>query len=48
METGDGADILPAAAMDHPVLGRVARAASAAVTNPNLRGTEVGSSWVPE
>jgi len=48
METGDGADILPAAAMDHPVLGRVARAANAAVTNPNLRGTEVGSSWVPE
>ena len=48
METGDGADILPAAVMDHPVLGRVARAANAAVTNPNLRGTEVGSSWVPE
>ena len=48
METGDGADILPAAAMDTPVLARVARAASAAVTNPNLRGTEVGSSWVPE
>ena len=27
---------------------RAADAANAAVTNPNLRGTEVGSSWVPE
>ena len=48
MGTGDGADILPAAAMDNPVLARVVRAANAAVTNPNLRGTEVGSRWVPE
>ena len=48
MGTGDGADILPAAAMDNPVLGRVARAAIAAVSNPHLDGEGVGSTWVPE
>ena len=48
MGTGDGADILPAAAMDNPVLGRVARAAMNAVTNPHLDGEGVGSTWVPE
>ena len=46
--TGDGADILPAAAMDNPVLARVARAAVAAVTNARSDGEGVGSTWVPE
>ena len=40
----DGADILPAAAVDHPVLGRVARAARAAVTGPLVDGES--SFWV--
>ena len=44
--TGDGAwAILPAAAIDHPLLGRVARAAAAAVTGPDT-GSEVGNTWV--
>ena len=46
--TGDGANILPAVAMENPVLGRVARAAVAAVTNPLVDGEGVGSTWVPE
>ena len=42
--TSDGANILPAAAMDHPVFGRVARAANAAVTGPLVDGES--SFWV--
>ena len=47
-QAGEGADILPAAAMDHPVLGRVARAAVAAVTNPVVDGESFGSTWVDD
>ena len=46
--TGDGANILPAAAIEHPVLGRVARAAVAAIADPIVDGEDVGSTWVRE